>query len=293
MGLSFAAPLAGCDAISSAITGVYTPFQSTHPLRGATTIARKLLMAFLFQSTRPLRGATEELKNISTATNISIHVPLAGRDTLPRLIRFEQVRISIHAPLAGRDYTSPRRAMLFRAHFNPRAPCGARQGGCQVEQHAGRISIHAPLAGRDRHFLHPAQLPSISIHAPLAGCDQQTTPSRPADSGFQSTHPLRGATVMLEISPAVRSYFNPRTPCGVRRRCRRGRWRLVHFNPRTPCGVRLRRPPARFTRFEISIHAPLAGCDTSLLLHIFWCMVISIHAPLAGCDRESRRVESA
>lgn len=58
MGLSFAAPLAGRDAISSAITGVYTPFQSTHPLRGATVGSIYMSVNSTFQSTHPLRGAT-------------------------------------------------------------------------------------------------------------------------------------------------------------------------------------------------------------------------------------------
>ena len=56
----------------------------------------------------------------------------------------------------------------------------------------------------------------ISIHAPLAGCDK--------------THP--------PCAKACR-YFNPRTPCGVRR-------------------VVLRNT---ITKIDISIHAPLAGCD--------------------------------
>ena len=58
MGLSFAAPLAGRDEHDGEKVGSAYSFQSTRPLRGATTIARKLLMAFLFQSTRPMRGAT-------------------------------------------------------------------------------------------------------------------------------------------------------------------------------------------------------------------------------------------
>ena len=57
----------------------------------------------------------------------------------------------------------------------------------------------------------------------------------------------------------------------------------TYFNPRTPCGVRLApRHDARIVQ-RISIHAPLAGCDVSKAgaadgEHI------SIHAPLAGCD---------
>ena len=61
------------------------------------------------------------------------------------------------------------------------------------------------------------------------------------DSGmpFQSTHPARGATLMLVILPPCKRYFNPRTPRGVRRfqnNCKS----LLH---------------------SISIHAPREGCD--------------------------------
>ena len=80
-------------------------------------------------------------------------------------------------------------------------------------------------------------------------------------NAFQSTHPLRGATICFESLPlrhdisihaplagcdpspnppaATRHYFNPRTPCGVRLRLTRLSDQRLNFNPRTPCGVRL------------------------------------------------------
>ena len=104
---------------------------------------------------------------------------------------------------------------------------------------------------------------------------------------FQSTHPLRGATL-------------PRL-------LRRGR--IEYFNPRTPCGVRLHQPYWRIHCALISIHAPLAGCDSFSVTSRIWGFVfqsthplrgathaasrftsfclISIHAPLAGCDLEA------
>ena len=82
----------------------------------------------------------------------------------------------------------------------------------------------------------------ISIHAPLAGCDpkrdtclapyssfQSTHPLRgatlapwmgPNEKRFQSTHPLRGTTAYGASEVSYDKYFNPRTPCGVRRQCR-------------------------------------------------------------------------
>ena len=148
-----------------------------------------------------------------------------------------------------------------------------------------RISIHAPLAGCDRNRAAQDHQDPISIHAPLAGCDVSpsvvyTSPAR----AFQSTHPLRGATGDTKLtvtpakisihaplagcdawrrrSPSETAYFNPRTPCGVRRCSNR---RCIgcagYFNPRTPCGVRPVSAASGYRIRRISIHAPLAGCD--------------------------------
>ncbi len=59
--------------------------------------------------------------------------------------------------------------------------------------------------------------------------------------GFQSTHPVRGATSCGWASFLVHVNFNPRTPCGVRLSLMVLLLSLKYFNPRTPCGVR---PPA-------------------------------------------------
>ena len=127
--------------------------------------------------------------------------------------------ISIHAPLAGCDQTAlnalgydcdfnPRTPCGVRhdavcglmtdgTHFNPRTPCGVRPCGIQHRWHiGGKISIHAPLAGCDIFIL-------ISFR-----CTIYFNPRTPCgvrhDCGtadgifgvFQSTHPLRGATII-------------------------------------------------------------------------------------------------
>ena len=100
-------------------------FQSTRPMRGATALKAGKITPAQFQSTRPMRGATR-----------ACH--LCGR----------MRRISIHAPHAGRD-CRPQWAARKRAHFNPRAPCGARPIVFPPLSQTGGISIHAPHAGRD------------------------------------------------------------------------------------------------------------------------------------------------
>ena len=56
---------------------------------------------------------------------ISIHAPRAGRDAFLRSAT-KGGEISIHAPRAGRD-PEARDSWRRGCHFNPRAPCGARQ----------------------------------------------------------------------------------------------------------------------------------------------------------------------
>ena len=82
-------------------------------------------------------------------------------------------------------------------------------------------------------------IPKISIHAPLTGCDllegsycliflyfNPRTPygmrlswdgESPREYIFQSTHPLRDATVSQRASFLLVPHFNPRTPYGMRR----------------------------------------------------------------------------
>ena len=101
----------------------------------------------------------------------------------------------------------------------------------------------------------------ISIHAPLAGCDCFHLLPHRASSGFQSTHPLRGATkAIVKIEKLMKiSIHAPLAGCdktdygsnagagisihaplaGCDDAFARRAGGQVYFNPRTPCGVRL------------------------------------------------------
>ena len=129
---------------------------------------------------------------------------------------------------------------------------------------------------------------NISIHAPRVGCDF----SRSGDG-------------------ARPAYFNPRTPCGVRRALTAldtsMRW---YFNPRTPCGVRLLMVSVRVVNVIFQSTHPVWGATVVLgslldpdsdfnprtpcgvrLDSSIWVTeheVISIHAPRVGCDRALR-----
>ena len=124
------------------------------------------------------------------------------------------VSVSIHAPHAGRDAargTCP----MGTACFNPRAPCGARQdqAGCSVRSEC--FNPRAPCGAR--HGL----------------TRSSSTPKK-----FQSTRPMRGATLLCTLvypldcvsihaphagrdrdddsQSQMRQSFNPRAPCGAR-----------------------------------------------------------------------------
>ena len=149
------------------------------------------------------------------------------------------------------------------ARFNPRAPCGARRSGAD---HAGQA-----YAGFN----------------PRAPCGARLTFTRHSivPDGFQSTRPLRGATVVRCKDCDAWKSFNPRAPCGARPgrvapACAGGE----RFNPRAPCGARLTRPPQSWRYVEVSIHAPLAGRDSTAALPVSHTEGVSIHAPLAGRD---------
>ena len=145
------------------------------------------------------------------------------------------------------------------------------------------ISIHAPLAGCDFNLVTDCHSFFISIHTPLAGCD------------LRSAHQDSGT-----------SYFNPRTPYGVRltsgqTKAPEPTFQSTHPSRGATAGAELLAVPGL-----ISIHAPLAGCDlacvlpwiyralfqsthplrgaTSRFCSEAWDSIISIHAPLAGCD---------
>ena len=171
-------------------------FQSTHPLRGATAEGQYSNVLQLFQSTHPLRGATVAVSIVIVHCPISIHAPLAGCD-LSNLILLALVKISIHAPLAGCDRWLQ---WLRLCHFKFQSTHPLRGATCPASctrRQSSAISIHAPLAGCDFGVSTPAPSMHISIHAPLAGCDRVHAHGGVAVGIFQSTHPLRGATVLV------------------------------------------------------------------------------------------------
>ena len=142
---------------------------------------------------------------------ISIHAPRVGCDFrfrgLPRRMRGFQ---STH-PVWGA--TGNARAITEdRPDFNPRTPCGVRPALF------GQIC----MAG------------GISIHAPRVGCDRKRPGDHRRSSGFQSTHPVWGATQRHSLRRTGRCDFNPRTPCGVRQAAGRLESKRIIFQSTHP-----------------------------------------------------------
>ena len=125
---------------------------STHaPLAGRDSVAGySCPFTLIFQPTRPLRGATSRGCCRGWPYEISTHAPLAGRDKRisadcrirygfqpTRPLRGATVKLPIFIWSPIFQPTRPLRGATRRTnrsplgvHFNPRAPCGARQQKC-------------------------------------------------------------------------------------------------------------------------------------------------------------------
>ncbi len=106
--------------------------------------------------------------------------------------------------------------------------------------------------------------------------------------GFQSTHSLRSAT-----SPTFGEGVKETVSIhALLAECDHSRSlvekEISSFNPRTPCGVRRKRSINNYHKTIVSIHALLAECDPEHLAYRRKYLV-SIHALLAECDSQPGR----
>ena len=214
--ISIHAPRMGCDAFSSSVS-VCSSISIHAPRMGC--------------------DATRCLPFLSMARRISIHAPRMGCDVRDEGFDLGH-NISIHAPRMGCDFgiSQPRR---ITTHFNPRTPYGVRRIFRGFLPAIKSFQSTHPVWGATAFVLCLIHIYLISIHAPRMGCDVQIIRVRVHFLGFQSTHPVWGATVVntgriaridisihaprmgCDVYPALprskASYFNPRTPYGVRR----------------------------------------------------------------------------
>ena len=175
-------------------------FQSTHPLRDATQLPSVLGGNCMIDfNPRTPYGMRHLLKNHAEMTNaISIHAPLTGCDLIWNNLKMILKKISIHAPLTGCDNRIDKNITHYK-NFNPRTPYGMRH------ENGNKMILDEP----------------ISIHAPLTGCDRIRQCNGLIDEGeFQSTHPLRDATMDHSIQTLLSmiSIHAPLTGCDLTRR---------------------------------------------------------------------------
>ena len=172
-------------------------------------------------------------------------------------------------------------------YFNPRAPCGARPRQLPATGQGSLFQSTRPVWGATASMpslssravfqstrpvwgaTHsPASDPGcarISIHAPRVGRDSSFRRCPCTAAAFQSTRPVWGATRADGWRRYVLQHFNPRAPCGARRRGRLAAHAgMANFNPRAPCGARLGPALSLSPSLLISIHAPRVGRDYRL-----------------------------
>ena len=177
----------------------------------------------IFQSTRPIRGATAGLPGrCGRGLHFNPRAPYGARQ-FERTWSNAMWQFQSTRPIRGATHHINDNEGQ-KKNFNPRAPYGARRQQLERLARPPVISIHAPHTGRDGfppvfclfyHYFNPrapygARLPGIMIHPFLYPVFQSTRPIRGAtvlrDPGlklttFQSTRPIRGATRSLLSLP--------------------------------------------------------------------------------------------
>ena len=251
-----------------------------------------------FQSTHPMRGATSNTPRPPIDHGISIHAPHAGRDRCRRSDRRGKYYFNPRAPCGARprrlirptprptlQSTRPVRGATLKpitanmivefqstrpvrgatiaswpkrpnkADFNPRAPCGARQTGKKEGTTPKKFQSTRPVRGATRGQRGRVQHRRISIHAPRAGRDVRTSRTGMCLGHFNPRAPC-GARLALGLGPSLSKNFNPRAPCGARPNDSAFNTHPFHFNPRAPCGARRRDSAGRYCGQHFNPRAP-------------------------------------
>ena len=190
-----------------------------------------------------------------------------------------KAKISIHTPHAGSDLTAAGYECRYY-NFNPHSPCGERLDTPGDYTGDLSISIHTPHAGSDLPCLY-------SLHWWLV---------------FQSTLPMRGATIDKPYGKFGGGYFNPHSPCGERRIFESDRdfdfnisihtphagsdrislWVLLperYFNPHSPCGERRRYFTKLHTTSEFQSTLPMRGATPTYTRCGTFCQYFNPHSP--------------
>ena len=123
-----------------------------------------------FQSTPPVRGATTSAATPTAAGAISIHAPRAGGDQSQFLYSGLPEIFQSTPPVRGATI-SQQVCNVSRINFNPRPPCGGRPEEMPSLQDIQKFQSTPPVRGATQHKEAVRPYTDISIHAPRAGGD--------------------------------------------------------------------------------------------------------------------------
>ena len=241
-GISIHAPRVGRDSGRRLAALRTTTFQSTRPVWGATTrTTGRACRHGQFQSTRPVWGATRAGSlSLSLSTYFNPRAPCGARPERPGIGAMVASDFNPRAPCGARP--GDHRRLAPAVYFNPRAPCGARRFSAQsAQKDTQNFNPRAPCGARpvEINFSTYVELfqstrpvwgatPSarvvdqkcrISIHAPRVGRDvDQSGLARVVHASISIHAPRVGRDFLWLPQSLVWRYFNPRAPCGARRR---------------------------------------------------------------------------
>ena len=190
---------------------------------------------------------------------ISIHAPLRGATGVIRPKTYRKRDFYPRTP-AGCDVTAQQEISLQSAFLSTH-PCGVRHQKFRTMSTLFLISIHAPLRGATKDCKQSYHWLGYFYPRTPAGCDFIFCFCSLDIKRFLSTHPcgvrldglpvfqafvvisihapLRGATSLRRIYPAIPSEFLSTHPCGVRQCKYINMTKKQKFLSTHPCGVRL------------------------------------------------------
>ena len=159
-------------------------FNPRPPYEGRPAALRERVHTVWFQSTPPIRGATLIVPSFMLALSVSIHAPHTRGDYIQRA---SAINLSFQSTPPIRGATDMQYSKSHYRCFNPRPPYEGRPE-----------NLHQSCSCR------------VSIHAPHTRGDGKGT-AYSIDNLFQSTPPIRGATISGYSGGTVTG-FNPRPP---------------------------------------------------------------------------------
>ena len=159
--------------------------------------------------------------------------------TAPCIRPYLRMPISIHTPHAGSDRAHLRK-LIPDTNFNPHSPCGERRlqhsenrrkarfqstlpmrgattcPAATITRLLANFNPHSPCGERRHDIPNPPFRCYFNPHSPC-GERPPVAPVSPLRPEFQSTLPMRGATLYDLIRFSPMRNFNPHSPCGERR----------------------------------------------------------------------------